>query len=78
MVLRHGTVLSLMSDTASVSQAALPEGWSITHKDGDSKVSLTRDVGDEVVQVDFVAREFVRSYPPTSLSTKHLRVLDPA
>ena len=28
-------------------------------KNGRSKVSLTRDFGDEVVQVDFTAREYV-------------------
>ncbi|CAL8464435.1 g3970 [Coccomyxa elongata] len=36
----------------------LPEGWSLTEVEGNSKVSLTREVGDEVVQVDFIAREY--------------------
>ena len=36
-----------------------PAGWEITEKAGSSKVSLTRDYGEEVVQVDFTAREYV-------------------
>ncbi|CAL5220697.1 g2751 [Coccomyxa viridis] len=35
-----------------------PAGWEITEKAGSSKVSLTRDYGEEVVQVDFTAREY--------------------
>jgi hypothetical protein len=37
----------------------VPDGWDVTEKEGNSKVSLTRDFQDEVVQVDFVAREVV-------------------
>ena len=37
----------------------LPEGWSLSEREGNSKVSLTRELGDEAIQVDFVAREYV-------------------
>ena len=45
-----------------------PAGWEITEKAGSSKVSLTRDYGEEVVQVDFTAREYV-SQAPTVCTT---------
>ena len=40
-----------------------PAGWEITEKVGSSKVSLTKDYGEEVVQVDFTAREYVSNSP---------------
>lgn len=40
-----------------------PAGWEITEKVGSSKVSLTKDYGEEVVQVDFTAREYVSQAP---------------
>lgn len=41
----------------------LPEGWTLSEKAGDSKVTLTREFGDEIVQVDFTARQLVRPIP---------------
>ena len=48
---------------APVQALTPPAGWEITEKAGSSKVSLTRDYGEEVVQVDFTAREYVSQAP---------------
>ena len=36
---------------------SLPEGWSLSETPGNTKVSLTREYGNEVIQVDFTARQ---------------------
>lgn len=54
-----------------------PEGWEVNETDGSSKVSLTKDYGEEVVQVDFTARQYVslfRSVHHVSSSPSALHV----
>ncbi|KAK9904699.1 hypothetical protein WJX75_000775 [Coccomyxa subellipsoidea] len=53
------TLLSHQTDNYTKPELPdLPEGWSLSEKEGNSKVSLTREVGEEAIQVDFVAREY--------------------
>ncbi len=53
---------SLIFNFCGVQLPNVPEGWSLTEVEGNSKVSLTREIGDEVVQVDFIAREYVSHF----------------
>ena len=37
----------------------LPEGWTVVERPDNVKIQLTREFGDEAIQVNFVAREDV-------------------
>ncbi len=55
------------SSIPALQMSSLPEGWTLSEKTGDSKVTLTRQFGDEIVQVDFTARQLVSpaaQHPP--------------
>lgn len=54
-----------------------PSGWNVTEKDGRSKVSLTRDYKDEVLQVDFTAREYVSPIPIHAPQLSHASMYVP-